>query len=284
LAISAPGATLSKLDGFPGALRAKFSKRTQPVSFVIPTAFNGFSANHSFVETLVRSLLPFVDSVLGDEIVLVHGGEDQSGIVEKIVGKNGIFFKSIQDEVDFNFSRRCNIGFLSARNEHVLLLNDDIEFGDENPLDSLFGILSLPNVGLVGALLVFPDFSIQHGGHAFTEGLPHHAHYESRSLVAGLMDLAVDHEVVGVTGAFMFQLKSTWESVGGFSELFPLNYNDVDYCQKIRTLGFTIIQANSVQAIHHESVTRVSVVEEEELALVKQRWADVLNDDQYSTI
>jgi GT2 family glycosyltransferase len=97
------------------------------------------------------------------------------------------------------------------------------------------------------------------------------------------MDLVVDHEVVGVTGALMFQLKSTWEAVGGFCPEFPLNYNDVDYCQKIRTLGYSIIQANSVTAIHHESVTREPVIEDFETSLIRQRWPDTLQSDVYST-
>jgi GT2 family glycosyltransferase len=97
------------------------------------------------------------------------------------------------------------------------------------------------------------------------------------------MDLVVDHEVVGVTGALMFQLKSTWKAVGGFTAALPLNYNDVDYCQKIRLLGLSIIQANSVTAIHHESVTRLSKVEDWELQKIKQRWPEVLNVDEFST-
>jgi GT2 family glycosyltransferase len=97
------------------------------------------------------------------------------------------------------------------------------------------------------------------------------------------MDLVVDHEVVGVTGALMFQLKSTWETVGGFSPQFPLNYNDVDYCQKVRTLGYSIIQANSVTAIHHESVTREPIIEDFEANLIRQRWPDFLFMDNYTT-
>jgi GT2 family glycosyltransferase len=97
------------------------------------------------------------------------------------------------------------------------------------------------------------------------------------------MDLVVDHEVVGVTGALMFQLKSTWEAVGGFSTQFPLNYNDVDYCQKVRTLGYSIIQANSVTAVHHESVTREAIIEDYETNLIRQRWSDVLRSDEFST-
>ena len=279
----APGATLEKVEDFPGALRAKFTERKKPVSIVIPTAFKSTASGSSYVDLLAKSLLPFLRPEIGDEIVLVHGGETESEFVSSSTLRDAIPVVSVRDDENFNFSRRCNIGFEVAENEHVLLLNDDIEFGDQNPFDSLFGLLSLPNVGIVGALLVFPDYTIQHGGHAFTAGNPHHAHYQASSIREGLMDLVIDHEVVGVTGAFMFQLKSTWKAVGGFTSMLPLNYNDVDYCQKVRTLGFSIIQGNSVTAIHHESVTRESKIEDWELATIRERWPEILKVDEFST-
>jgi GT2 family glycosyltransferase len=279
----APGATLEKVEDSPGALRAKFTGRQKPVSVVIPTAYKSDASGSSYVDVLAKSLLPFLRPELGDEIVLVHGGESESEFVSSSEFKDKLKVVSVHDDAEFNFSRRCNIGFEVSENEHVLLLNDDIEFGDQNPFDSLFGLLSLPNVGIVGALLAFPDYTIQHGGHAFTAGNPHHAHYEASSLREGLMDLVIDHEVVGVTGALMFQLKATWKAVGGFTSKLPLNYNDVDYCQKVRTLGFSIIQANSVNAIHHESVTRDSRIEDWELATIRQRWPEILKVDEFST-
>ena len=278
------GATVEKIADFPGALKANFSQRTLPVSVVVPTAFSKRANGASYVASLINSLSPFLNPELGDEFLIVHGGENQTPDFLEALAKSPIPISIVEDRDDFNFSKRCNIGFLVASNEHVLLLNDDLEFASEDPFNSLFGLLSLPNVGLVGGLLVFPDYSVQHGGHSFTERNPHHAHYTAKSLKYGLMDLVVDHEVVGVTGALMFQKKSTWKAVGGFSELFPLNYNDVDYCQKIRTLGFSVIQASSVTAFHHESVTRESKVYGWETDLLNHRWYDALSVDDYSTV
>ena len=277
-----PEAVLEKLEGFPGALRAKFPERTEPVSIVIPTAFQESPTGKLYVDNLLESLSPFLSSKLGDEIVIVHGGESNADATFRAKDFAGVNLVVMEDRESFNFSRRCNIGFLTAKNDHVLLLNDDIEFGQDNPLSGFFGLLSLPNVGLVGAMLAFPGFTIQHGGHSFKNGQVGHSYYGEKSLNQPLMDLVLDHEVVGVTGALMFQRKSTWQAVGGFSHAFPLNYNDVDYCQKVRTLGYTIVQANSATAIHHESVTRESSIETWELDLLNQRWQDVLSKDEFS--
>ena len=273
-------AEVNKIEEYPGALGLKFKKRELPVSVVIPTAFQKNVLGDEFVDLLVGSLLPFLDVSRGDEIILVYG----SGEKPKKISKNleNSLISGLKDKKKFNFSRRVNLGFIHAKNDHILLLNDDVQFDTLNPLDSLFGLLDLPNVGLVGGLLAFPDYSIQHGGHTFMDGLPSHAHLKATSLTHGLFDLLVDREVVGVTGALMFQRKSTWRSVGGFCEGFPGNFNDVDYCQKIRTLGASILQANSVTAIHHESATRDSKVGETEVENLLQRWRYAMLEDEFT--
>jgi GT2 family glycosyltransferase len=81
----------------------------------------------------------------------------------------------------------------------------------------------------------------------------------------------------------MFQLKSTWQSVGGFTTSLPLSFNDVDYFQKIRSLGFSVVQANSVKALHHESVTREAISEFWEIDFIERRWSDVLSADRLSS-
>lgn len=267
----------------PGALAGNFGERKKSVSIVVPTAFGGDKSGMSWAEKLFVSLEPFLRPDLGDELVFVHGGEEDNGLLERIRRLSRVPICSVYDSSPFSFSRRVNIGFELSSNSHVLLLNDDIEFGTKNPLDTLFGLLDLPNVGLVGGLLTYPDFSIQHAGHTFVDGAPKHFGVLSRNVNVGLFDLIVDREVVGVTGALMFQLKSTWEAVGGFTTSLPLSFNDVDYCQKIRSLGYSIVQANSVKAIHQESVTRVAIDEPWEYDFITRRWFDSLSNDGYSS-
>jgi GT2 family glycosyltransferase len=277
-------ATVEKiLDFHPGGLRARFSPRTEPVSIVVPTAFGSDYSGNPWLNGLLDSLLPFLDGKIGDEVILVHGGEDDFGLVERFRKASQVRTLSVFDNRTFNFSRRVNIGFSLSQNNHVLLLNDDVQFGTENPLDDLFGLLSLENVGVVGGLLAYPDFSIQHAGHSFVKGHPVHAGLRAKSFEIGVFDLIVDREVVGVTGALMFQLKSTWQSVGGFTTSLPLSFNDVDYCQKVRSLGFSVIQANSVKAFHHESVTREAISEYWEVDFIERRWSDVLSADRFSS-
>jgi GT2 family glycosyltransferase len=134
----------------------------------------------------------------------------------------------------------------------------------------------------VGGLLTYPDGSIQHGGHTFVSKWPTHVGWGEGLDNPMSLDLVVDHEVVGVTGALMFQLKANWKAVGGFAQSFPLNFNDVDYCQKIRTLGYSVVQANSVTAVHLESATRNPIVKDWEKDRLSARWGFEMSSDRYS--
>jgi GT2 family glycosyltransferase len=130
-------------------------------------------------------------------------------------------------------------------------------------------------------MLTYPDGSIQHAGHRYSAA-PTHAYYGWKNRRAALGELIVDREVAGVTGALFLQKKSVWQAVGGFNEEFPLNYNDVDYCLKVRALGYSIILVNSTEAIHHESQTRDTRVAPEESRRLYDRWAYAFSSDMYT--
>ena len=67
--------------------------------------------------------------------------------------------------------------------------------------------------------------------------------------------------------------RDVFDEVGGFDEAFPLNYNDVDYCMKVRKLGYRIVFTPHAKLMHHESVTKAGVFEEE-LDAFRARWGD----------
>ncbi len=265
----------------PGSYVAHFPRRKNAISVVIPTAFGRDKAKHAHVQDAVESLYKHLGLVAGDELILVSGGEDDHGLVNAIDEAASFNVKHVIDNGKFNFSRRSNIGFENASNELVLLMNDDVVLDSDPCLDQMVGLLSFPNVGLVGGLLVFPGLQIQHGGHIYNDR-PGHAYYRFNRLDAPLFDLMIDREVSGVTAALTLQKKSTWQAVGGFCEALPLNFNDVDYCLKIATLGYSAIQANSSRAVHHESVTREPTVIQWEIDFIRARWRDALTKDKFT--
>jgi len=275
-------ATVTPLVGAPGCYVSVFAPRTEPISVAVPTAFGrGTGHSETFIEILLLSLRGHLGTVPGDEVVVISAGEDTTGILNRLQQVVDFPITHLVDRSPFNFSARCNLVIDACSNALNLLLNDDIEFTNSTSLDQLVGNLNQSGVGLVGALLTYPDGSIQHAGHRYTTA-PTHAYYQRRNRRAALGELVIDREVEGVTGALFLQRKSVWHEVGGFNENFPLNYNDVDYCLKVRALGYRIILVNSTEAIHHESQTRETAVSQEETDRLFTRWPYSFTTDSYT--
>jgi hypothetical protein len=73
------------------------------------------------------------------------------------------------------------------------------------------------------------------------------------------------------------QRRELWEKIGGWDERFWNSYNDVDYCLRLISEGFKIIQANSSEWVHFESQTRDPRVERSERDLFNDVWKEVLS-------
>jgi GT2 family glycosyltransferase len=268
------------IDNSPEYFKIEYPHRVQSLSVIIPTAFKLDHRNQPYIIRAINSLKSQIKD--GDELIVVSGGEFDGGALSIISSLLPARVTHVFDSEEFNFSRRVNLGCLASSTSNLLVLNDDVEFLTSNALDQMLGILGEPNVGLVGALLLFESGLVQHGGHAYQKNGADHAHYLSATLDKNFGDLLIDREVSGVTGAVMIQKKSTWQKVGGFSHHLPGNFNDVDYCLKITSMGLNVIQANSVLALHKQGATRVNDVLKWEVDFLRSRWWHMLISDSYT--
>jgi GT2 family glycosyltransferase len=183
----------------------------------------------------------------------------------------------------FNFSRKSNVGAALSRGEYLLFLNDDVEVHDPDWLSVLLAIAQDPEVGAVGPKLLFEDGSIQHAG-VFAWHGPGHVGFGAPSTDAGHMGMyEVDREVVATTGACLLSSRVAFEQVGGFSLALPSNWNDVDYCFKLRASGYRIVWSAQATLTHFESVTREVHVEHAHRLALWGRWARELVNDPYFT-
>jgi GT2 family glycosyltransferase len=139
----------------------------------------------------------------------------------------------------------------------------------------------ISNVGAVGAKLFFENDRLQHAGYILRHGFVGHAYIRDVDGYGPFGDLVVPHEVVGVTGACFAQRKDVWIKTGGWDESLPAAYNDVDYCFRIRSHGYSIIQNNSARLFHYESITRNPAVKPEETALILERWKDSMAEEPF---
>lgn len=190
----------------------------------------------------------------------------------------------------FNYSAINNFGAGHARGEVIGLLNNDIEVITPDWLTEMVGHALRPEIGVVGAMLYYPDDTIQHGGvvlgiggvagHVYTgapRGYPGHKHR------AGLAQT-----LSAVTAACALMRTSVFHEVGGLDEGLRVAFNDIDLCLRIREKGYRNLWTPFAELYHYESATRgyentpekIERFKREE-SFMQDRWKDALDADPY---
>lgn len=169
-------------------------------------------------------------------------------------------FTYLYEEMEFNFSKMCNLGAAHARGDVLLFLNDDIEVQGKEWMTILAEQALQPHTGAVGAKLYYPDSKIiQHTGIANMKIGPAHklGGMEDRGSLYHGRNRA-DHNVLAVTAACMAVERQKYDAAGGFCVELAVAYNDVDICFTFYEKGYYNIVRNDVALFHHESYSRGS--------------------------
>lgn len=197
----------------------------------------------------------------------------------------------LRDDRPFNFSALNNRAVAEARGTIVGLLNNDIEAVAPDWLDEMVSQAVRPEIGCVGAKLLYPDGRVQHGGVILgVGGVAGHAHKYFPAASPGYFGrLGVAQNLSAVTAACLVVRKSVYEEVGGLdtSEL-AIAFNDVDFCLKVRARGYLNLWTPFATLIHHESASRGSEDTpdkkarfDREAATMRDRWGPELANDPY---
>ena len=159
---------------------------------------------------------------------------------------------------DFNFSAICNYGASQAAGEYLLMLNNDIEVITPNWLEEMLMFAQRKDVGMVGAMLYYPDDTVQHAGVILgIGGVGGHSHkYLPRASYGYMSRLCFAQNLSAVTAACALIPKRVWDQVHGFDEEFAVAFNDVDLCMRIRKAGYLIVWTPYAELYHYESKSR----------------------------
>ncbi|MDO9709032.1 glycosyltransferase family 2 protein [Paracraurococcus lichenis] len=191
----------------------------------------------------------------------------------------------------FNYSALNNRAAAEARGEILLLLNNDIEVIEPGWLREMVGHAVRPEVGAVGAKLLYGDGRLQHGGVVTGVGgvADHYLPRVAREDPGYGGSLALVREVAAATAACLALRREVFEAVGGLDEQdLTVAFNDVDLCLKIRGKGWRILWTPFAELYHLESASRGQDVSPEkarrfagEIATMKRRWGPVLAADPF---
>lgn len=248
-----------------------------PVSVVIPTAgatveING--SHHVAVERLLDSLGDIPDRI---ELIMVVGDEYQGDPSILRGGADRRISVRRRPPGPFNFSEAVNLGILQARHDTVLVLNDDIEATGTAFIDAMALHLTDPSVAAVGARLLYPDGAIQHSGMVIDDARPLHSFVGWNPAATTPHGGDIARDVVAVTGACLMARRGDLLAVGGLSTGFPLSFNDVDLCVRLRrSIGRVVIEPTAT-LLHHETLTRAPQTTQHEWDRWIFRWGEIVD-------
>lgn len=215
------------------------------------------------------------------EVILIDNASDEPAALE-LYERYPV--RVVPFHEPFNFSRAINLALRHCEGSYLLLLNNDTEVLTPDWLEQMLFYTQMPDVGAVGALLLFPDGRIQHAGVALgTRARPHHI-FRLASLAdlekGGLVGPA--REVTAVTGACMMIKRVDFEELGGLREFYQDIFQDVDLCVRLLQKGRRNILNPRARLLHHESVSRGERHELRDCVLFAELWKDELaTGDRY---
>jgi GT2 family glycosyltransferase len=164
----------------------------------------------------------------------------------------------------FNFPRLCNAGAAAADGcGHLVFLNNDTEVLTRDWLERLLQVAADPRVGAVGATLLYPDRTVQHAGlFPRTDGT--WVHRDRGRPWDAADELHAEREVPAVTAACLCVRRAVFDAAGGFEERFPVAYNDVDFCTRLRSRGLAVVVTPHARLVHYEALSRGFTVDDAE--------------------
>lgn len=226
------------------------------------------------------------------EIIIVDNGSVEPATLDYFDSLHDLRVRILRDPRPFNFSALNNAAVRIAKGEFICLMNNDIEVITPDWLEEMVSFASRPDTGCVGALLWYPDDTLQHGGVLLGfHGVAGHRHKFLARDEASYANLAALHQSLGaVTAAVLVVRKSIYQAAGGLDESLAVAFNDVDFCLKVAALGYRNVYTPFAEMYHHESASRGAedspqkkAREKSEIEIIKTRYGDSLGmDPSYS--
>lgn len=273
----------------PLGYRVRYELPEQPplVTVIVPTR-NGHD--------LVRQCLDSVrakTTYSNYEILLIDNGSDDPEALAYFQSLAAQGVRIRRDDGPFNFSALNNRAVAEARGEIVALLNNDVEVIAPEWMSEMVSHVLRPEIGAVGAKLLYPDGTIQHAGVLLgTGGVAGHAfHGQPRNAHGYFGRLGLVASYSAVTAACLFVRKEVFEQVGGLDEDgLKIAFNDIDFCIKVREAGYRNLYTPYAELYHFESKSRgledtpaKQARFSGEVACMKARWGDrLINDPAYN--
>ncbi len=227
----------------------------RPEISAIVIVFNGRQFLPELLTTLKENL-----SFTSHELILVDNGS-VDGSVEYIKAHHSDAIL-IENGANLGFARAVNIGMQRACGEFLYVLNQDLRFRPGATRALLERLKSGPELGMIGPGYVYFDGR----PHKSARALPTYRHVIYRALLLdrlfphhrecshwrmGWFDHKTAMFVDQPMGAVMLMPRAVVEKIGYMDESFPILFNDVDYCHRMKLAGYRLLYYPIAVVEHH---------------------------------
>jgi GT2 family glycosyltransferase len=161
----------------------------------------------------------------------------------------------------FNYAALNNSAANEALGEVLLLLNNDTNVIRSDWLREMVSQAIRPDVGLVGAKLLYPNEDVQHAGIVLgPQGCgTHFRRLANRNDTGYFGQLAMVRTLSAVTGACAAIRRAVFLEIGGLDEVnLPVGFNDIDLCLRLGDYGYRVVWTPFAELFHLESASRGS--------------------------
>ncbi|HXV79371.1 MAG TPA: glycosyltransferase family 2 protein [Candidatus Binatia bacterium] len=258
------------------------------VTLIIPTR-NGHVLLRRCVESIYQKT-----TYRNFELIIVDNQSDDPDTLNYLVQlEKKEEIRILRYDAHFNYSAINNFAVKHARGEIVGLLNNDLEVITPDWLDEMVSHAFRPEIGAVGAMLYYPNDTIQHAGVILgVRGVAAHAYCRQPRGYNGIASrAALCQNLSAVTAACLVVRREVFEKVGGLDEIhLAVAFNDIDFCLRVREKGYRNIWTPYAEFYHDESASRGYEESPEKLDRfekerdhMKRRWGELLlNDPAYN--
>ncbi len=275
-------------DGlFPGSFRVNWSvDKTRPVTLLMLTNSSRRDVegrgNILLVEHAVNSIIK--QSTFPNYRIVVLDNGNMPKDVQKRFKAAGVKVEFYHFHGRFNYPKKINHAMNFVNTEDVILLNDDLEVITPDWIEAMLSFSRQPGVGGVGGMLLYPNGRIQHAGVALgINGISTHVFHNlpaNQVAYCGYSHLARNYSAV--TGAVFATRKSLFKQLKGYDVSMGTDYNDIDFCLRLRASGYRIVYTPYARLFHFEGSTlaRHEPDPADQANFIK-RWGSAVATDPY---
>jgi len=276
---------LADVEQIAGGWRIRYGLPADPplVSIVVPTR-----DRVDLLRRCVAGLRKRTDYARW-EAVIVDNGSSEPDAVQFIASlARDRRFRVLHEARAFNYSALCNAGVAAAQGEIVVLLNNDVSPINADWLPELVGHALRPEIGMVGAMLYYPNDTIQHAGVVLgLNGIADRPYIGYPRGFRGMDGrLLAVHTVTAMITACSALRRQLYLEVGGMDEALQIACNDLDLCLRVAERGYRNVLTPHAELYHDESASRgyqygtgTNAQEAADEARFREKWRGRLHGD-----